>query len=85
MYLLSTIISYAITSSIKIISAKLLYKKFGPKSVKYFNITIAIVTFLFMSYFIFNYPNTHPMYPIVYGISYGLIFANIRVSSDNKH
>lgn len=84
MTILIYIVSLSITLIIKRTTAKLLYKKFGTKCTKYFNISTSILAFLVMSYYIFIYTNKHPAYPAMFGGTLGIIFGSIKITSDSN-
>lgn len=84
MHVLIYIVSLVITLTLKISTSKFLYKKFGAKFIKYFNISTLIVAFFVAAYFMYIYTNSHPVYPAIFGGFTGLICGKIRINSDNE-
>jgi len=69
------IVSFAIALTIKIIAVKLLYKRFGIKFIKFFNISISIIAVLVMMYFMVIYIYIYNYKPPVYHVMYGSTLA----------
>lgn len=76
------IVSIVIAVALKIITARILYRKFGKKHFMYFNISTTVVALVSLSCYIYFYSSAHQFYPLIYVFLFGVVCSNTRAPSN---